>query len=196
METNINDFIKNQNRKMIFESNKTIVTELFDALSRSEKVQDMELKEKDWDTWNDVERKYTGGVAAIFNKIKGVHFKIDYNYGMMTSVGEYDSKDSGAESILKLDYDSGYTTTIDHSWTQRVIQNRKSGLRLIIESGHDRYSFMLTGASKTELNNIADVVTKLASLKIKDLSKLSGRDNKEKMDKYVKIITNKYYYGR
>lgn len=48
METNINDFIKNQNRKMIFESNKTIVTELFDALSRSEKVQDMELKEKDW----------------------------------------------------------------------------------------------------------------------------------------------------
>lgn len=131
-------------------------------------------------------------IAKIFEKIDGINFKKNFDGETEAVVGEYDIKAGGSASYLRLEWDSGLRTTLNHVGNQGVAKVHNGAMVLKIQGGYDLHRITLSGKSESELKDVIELVTKIKNLKRKDLLSIPGTGEKDKLTKKVKEIINDY----
>lgn len=141
------------------------------TLSDTSKVFDEELRKKDWRAWYNETKEYTLKVAEALNVACGINFKKSYDGYIEAILGEYESKSGGTSTTVRLDFDSGLRTHVDHSWSQSVSRDVKGGLVLRIEYpgyGGTGFKINLNESNPKQLKGILKSLKKINSFKIKD----------------------------
>lgn len=146
--------------------------DLENTLSDTSKVFDEELRKKDWGAWYKATEEYTSKVAKALNISCGINFKKTYDGYTVARLGEYESKSGGTSTEVRLDFDSGLRTHVNHSWSQSVSRDVKGGLILRIEypgHGGTGVSINLNESTPKQLKGILKSLKKINSFKLKDI---------------------------
>jgi len=147
-------------------------SDLENALFDTSDVFDEELREKDWGAWYKATEKYTAKVAKVLNDSCGINFKKSHDGYTTARLGEYESRAGGTSTTVRLDFDSGLRTHVDHSWSQSVSRDVKGGLVLRIEYpgyGGTGVSINLNEATPKQLKAIQKALKEIDSFKLKDV---------------------------
>lgn len=166
---------------------------LVEALKIPSKIFDEDTRKNDYGKWYEAVTAYEQKGASAIGSAIGKTFKKDFNGYLSTRLGEYRSKDGGTAVTIKVDYDTGLRTHINHSQVQMVSRDVRGGLRLLIEFPYDNTtkSLNLSEMNEKELNNLVSALKKIDSFKIADTSKIHGSTISEKTENYVKSVLSK-----
>lgn len=141
------------------------------ALSDTSKVFDEELRKNHWNTWYKETEEYISKVAKTLNVSCGINFEKSSDGYTEARLGEYESKSGGTSTIVRLDFDSGIRTQVDHSWSQSASRDVKGGLVLSIKYpgyGGTGFEINLNESNPKQLKGILKSLKKINSFKIKD----------------------------
>lgn len=178
--------------KSILEDKRSSSSDIENALADTSKVFDEELREKDWGAWYNATEEYTAKVAKALNDSCGINFKKSHDGHTVARLGEYESYAGGTSTIVRLDFDSGLRTSVDHSWSQSVSRDVKGGLVLCIEYpgyGGSGVSINLNEATPKQLKAISKSLREINSFKLKDVK--PGKVNvQEQTTRHIKSVLN------
>lgn len=166
---------------------------LVEALKIPSKIFDEDTRKNDYGKWYEAVTAYEQKGASAIGSAIGKTFKKDFYGYLSTRLGEYRSKDGGTAVTIKVAYDTGLRTHINHSQVQTVSRDVRGGLRLSIEFPYDNTtkSLNLSEMNEKELNNLVSALKKIDSFKIADTSKMHGSTISEKTENYVKSVLSK-----